>query len=153
MRAEVASKLQEKGFEASDAEELVGILGQPQHAEFFNNYVMAELAGSELPADAWAPARDGGVTFLSFLLFGSIPLWVYVITHGVNYTDANGSLGISAAATVFALALLGYVQGVITKQHRGKAALFMTINGSLACAAAYGLAYGIMEGFKVHECP
>ena len=153
VRAEVAAKLvQEKGFEAGDAEELVGILGQPQHAAFFTNYVMAELAGSELPADAWAPARGGGVTFLSFLFFGSIPLWVYMVAHGVGYTNVDGSLAISAAATVLALTLLGFVQGSLTKQHRGKAALLMAANGSVACAAAYGLAYGIMEGFKVTGC-
>ena len=74
-------------------------------------------------------------------------MWVYVITHAVSYTDANGVLGISAAATVFALALLGFVQGAITKQNRMLSALYMTINGSLACAAAYGLANGIMAAF------
>jgi VIT1/CCC1 family predicted Fe2+/Mn2+ transporter len=72
---------------------------------------------------------------------------VYVIANGVGYHDANGTLAISAAATVFALALLGFVQGVITKQHRGLSALYMTVNGSLACAAAYGLAQGIMTAF------
>jgi VIT1/CCC1 family predicted Fe2+/Mn2+ transporter len=147
VRADVAAKLVEKGFEADDAKELVGILGQPQHAGFFNSYVQVELSGSALPRDAWGPARDGGVTFLSFLFFGSLPLWVYVIANGVGYHDANGTLAISAAATVFALALLGFVQGVITKQHRGLSALYMTVNGSLACAAAYGLAQGIMTAF------
>lgn len=61
VRAEVAAKLEEKGFEAGDAAELVSILGQPRHAHFFNNYVMAELHGSELPAECvWGrsdPAR------------------------------------------------------------------------------------------------
>ena len=57
VRAEVAAKLEEKGFEAGDAAELVGILGQPRHAQFFNNYVMAELHGSELPAECvWGRA-------------------------------------------------------------------------------------------------
>ena len=122
VRAEVAAKLVvDRGFAAEDAAELIAILGQPQHAEFFNSYVMAELAGSELPADAWAPARDGGVTFVSFLAFGSLPMWVYVVINGVGYADANGALGISAAATVLALALLGFVQGVITKQNRLRA--------------------------------
>ena len=72
-------------------------------------------------------------------------MWVYVILLGVNYTNSGGALGISAAATVMSLALLGCMQGMITKQDRLKSATLMVLNGSFACACAYGIAAGIKE--------
>ena len=143
MQAASVRDLVSKGFSQADAEELTGILATQK--DFFVKYHMGEQAGRELPGDdPLAPLKDGTVTFVSFLVFGSIPMWVYVIAYGANYKSAGGSLAISAAATVLALAALGYLQGQITKQSRARAAFLMTLNGSLACAAAYLLSWGIM---------
>ena len=37
------------------------------------------MLGQEVPDDPWGPLKDGTVTFIAFLVFGSIPLWAYVL--------------------------------------------------------------------------
>lgn len=154
-KAAVADVLVEKGLSAADAEELLSIMSRPEHKEFYLDFMMVEEMGLELPGDPWGPAKDGGMTLLSFLVFGSIPMWVYVITYGVDYHDRDGSFGIAAAATILALFLLGWVQGTITRQPRLKSAILMTVTGALACAAAYLVSWGITEaiGTGGEGCP
>ena len=38
---------------------------------------MGEELEMEVPDDPWGPAKDGAFTFLSFLTFGSVPMWIY----------------------------------------------------------------------------
>ena len=145
IRAKVSKELVSKGFSEEDSRELVAIISQPAHKDFFIEYVMSEHENEELPGDAWGPLKDGAVTFISFLIFGSIAMWVYVICNGVKYKNAGGTLGISAAATFAALFILGVIQGHVSKVNRFQSGMTLAINGSLACAAAYGVSYGIMS--------
>jgi len=141
----VAAALTAKGLRAEDAAELMAIVSKPQYREFAEEFVLTEELGQEVPDDPLGPAKDGAVTMISFLVFGSLPLWVYVITWGVGYNNSGGSFGISAAACAMSLFSLGWLQGTITRQPRFKSAAFMTINGSLASAAAYFLGWAIMQ--------
>ena len=106
---------------------------------------MVEEIGEQAPDDPWGPTKDGLMTFLSFLVFGSVPMWVYVIVYGAGYGNAGGTFGIAAASTVVTLFALGALQGVITRQGIVKSGLGMTINGSLAAAAAYLISWGILQ--------
>jgi vacuolar iron transporter family protein len=106
---------------------------------------MVEEIGEQAPDDPWGPTKDGLMTFLSFLVFGSVPMWVYVITYAAGYANTNGTFGIAAAATVVTLYALGALQGVITRQGIIKSGLAMTVNGSLAAASAYLVSWGILQ--------
>ena len=106
---------------------------------------MAEELGTEVPDDPWGPLKEGGATFASFLLFGSVPMWIYVFTYAGKYKDAGGIFGIAAAATAATLFLLGALQGAITRQSIARSGASMMINGSLAAAAAYLLSWGILQ--------
>ena len=151
LKAKVAAGLEAKGYLPADARELVDILAT--RPDFFVDYIMTEHEDMELPGEPWGPAMDGGVTFISFLIFGSMPMWVYVITMGVGYKSHGGNLGIAAAATVLSLALLGAIQGAVTKGNIARSAANLAVVGSLACAAAYGLSYGIMSAIgNGEEC-
>lgn len=72
----------------------MGIISKPEYADFAEEFVMTEEFGQEVPDDPLGPAKDGAVTFLSFLFFGSIPLWVYVITYAVKYSNNSEFNGI-----------------------------------------------------------
>lgn len=130
----------------------MAVISQPAHKDFFIEYVVSEHEDEELPGEAWGPFKDGVVTFISFLIFGSVAMWVYVICAGAKYTFANGVLGISAAATFLALFVLGVIQGHVSKINRMKSGLSLALNGSLACAAAYGVSYGIMQAIGGTGC-
>ena len=106
---------------------------------------MVEEIGEQAPDDPWGPTKEGAITFLSFLLFGSVPMWVYIACYASGYKDVNGTFGIAAAATVITLFVLGATQGAITRQNILKSGGGMAINGTLACAAAYLVSWGILR--------
>jgi DNA damage-binding protein 1 len=140
---EVVASLVRKGLTQEDAQEMMTILSQPAYHAFATEFVLVEELGQEVPDDPWVPAKDGAVMFTSFLVFGSLPLWVYVITFAAKYNDAHGTLGISAASCAMSIFALGWLQGTIAKQPRLRAALYMMINGAMASAATYLLSWGI----------
>jgi len=142
---EVVDTLVEKGLERDDAAEIMAIVSKPNYINFAEEFVLVEELEQEVPDDPLGPMKDGVVTFISFLIFGSIPLWVYVIIYGAKYDNVNGAFGISAAACALSLFALGWTQGTVTRQNRLKSGIYMMINGSLASAAAYLVGWGIMQ--------
>ena len=136
-RREMVEILKGKGFTDEDAVELISIVSQPKHREFFIDYMMVEELGEQAPDDPWGPLKEGSITFISFLIFGTVPMWVYIACYAAGYKDADATFGIAAAATVVTLFALGATQGSITRQSIIKSGTLMTINGSFASAAAY----------------
>lgn len=67
-----------KGMSAEDAKTVTATLAK-YPALFHEVHLPAEL-GFAVPDDGDSPAMDGFVTFLSFIVFGSVPMWSYVIT-------------------------------------------------------------------------
>jgi len=137
----LADTLVGKGLERADAAEIVSIVAR--NRPFFREFVLVEQFEQEVPDDPLGPLKDGTVCFVSFLVFGSLPLWVYVITYAANYHSVGGTFGISIAACAVALFSLGVLQGQITRASRWRAGTYMTVNGMLAGAAAYLLSWGI----------
>jgi vacuolar iron transporter family protein len=146
-KREMVEILKSKGMDTEDATRLIDIVATKEHKDFFIDFMMHEELETEVPDDPWGPAKEGTVTFLSFLAFGTVPMWVYVICWGAKYTKPNGVFGIACAATVVTLFALGVLQGVITRQNPYLNGLKMTINGSLAAAAAYLVSWGILQAF------
>ena len=90
-------------------------------------------------------AQEGFVTFVSFILFGSVPMIVYLSMFFAGFEDVWITFGSAAAATVATLFTLGAAQAAITKQNIWLAGLMMMVNGSLAAAAAYLLSWGLLQ--------
>ena len=142
---EMVEILQGKGLDEADARTIIGVLSRPEHRDFFVEYMMHEELGLEIPDDPWGPAKDGAVTFVSFLVFGSVPMWIYVFCWAGKYDDTYGVFGIAAAASVVTLFVLGMLQGAITKRSLLFSGMVMAIVGSLASGAAFGTSYGILK--------
>lgn len=131
----------DKGMSADDAKEVSATLAK-YPAIFHEVHLPAELGFAEPDADD-SPAMDGFVTFCSFIIFGSVPMWAYVVTFYAGYRERNGVFGVACAFTAATLFLLGVTQAAITKQNRLKAGALMTLNGGLAAAAAYLVGWGL----------
>jgi VIT1/CCC1 family predicted Fe2+/Mn2+ transporter len=125
----------EKGVTEGDAKLLSNTLAQ--YPDIFHKFHLRSELGLSPPEGDEAPAVDGSVTFFSFLLFGSVPMWTYLITFYAGYRSKNGIFGIACATTVMTMFFLGVTQAVITRQNRLKTGILMTINGSIAAASAY----------------
>lgn len=90
-----------------------------------------------------SPAKDGLATFISFLVFGSVPIWVYGICFAAGYKSSNGMFGIACAAVVVTLFMLGAFQGRLTRQNPWRTGVLLMLNGSAAAAAAYLVGWGL----------
>ena len=70
--------------------------------------MLVQELGQLMPDDdVWGPAKNGGVTFTSFMMFGSLPLWPYVLFWGINWHADTEQFGICIAITALCLFGLG----------------------------------------------
>lgn len=76
------------------------------------------------------PLRSGLVSFFSFLTFGLIPLFSYII-------KLNDSFLISSILVIVALLLVGFLRGVYLKKSRLLVATENLLMGGLAAGVAY----------------
>jgi DNA damage-binding protein 1 len=143
-RKEMIEVYEGKGLSSTDAVQFVDIM--MKYPEFFLDKMMVDelnLMPPEDTADLW---KEGFVTFLSFMAFGSVPLATYVIAKlaGVD-GDGEGDLLflISIIATAITMFLLGVVSGKFTKSNVWISGSKMLLNGGLAACAAYLIGWGL----------
>ena len=75
-----------------------------KYPDFFVNVMMAEELELQVPDEDENPWIDGGVTFLSFVFFGTIPLLGYLCFYAAGYTPQALFI---IACVITALALFG----------------------------------------------
>ena len=98
---------------------------------FLDHMMVVEL--EMLPPDPDTnPMKNGIVTFLSFLLFGSIPLVFYAI---------NRNIVLSCGAAILSLSSLGYVRASFTRGSRLYNIFVTVANGCFSATAAYLVSY------------
>ncbi|KAL4094629.1 hypothetical protein PRIC1_010287 [Phytophthora ramorum] len=87
-------------------------------------------------------AKAGIITFLSFMLFGVIPLLSYLINliPGISMSP-DTTLYLSCFLTVVTLFLLGAVKGKFVGQKMWKSGGSMAINGTIAAACGWVIGY------------
>ena len=138
---EHADLLIARGMNKADAWSLSMTLAK--YPDVFHEMHMPLELGISAPDGGSTPAMDGFVTFISFILFGSVPMWTYLILFYAGFKGNGGIFGISCATTAMTLFALGWVQASITGQHKLRTGSLMMINGGLAAAAAYLVGWGL----------
>ncbi|GMI14740.1 hypothetical protein TrVE_jg7313 [Triparma verrucosa] len=135
-----------KGLSNADANAFVDIM--KRYPDFFLDRMMVdelEVMPPEDTSDLW---KEGLVTFLSFVVFGSVPLLAYIIAKlaGVDGEDDGDILfGVSIAATAVTMFMLGIVSGKFTKSNIWISGAKMLLNGGLAASAAFLIGMGLEE--------
>ena len=138
-----------KGFSEQDASRIITLMThRPEYKDFFIDHMMQQELGQQVPGEDENPIKDGAVTFLSFMFWGSIPLWAYVIFYGAKYTNVGGQFGICIAVTILCLFGLGAQQAIILKQSVLRQGLLMSLNGGIAAAASYLVGWGLQSAIK-----
>ena len=138
---EMITIYKEKGVSEEDAKSI--LTPMMKYNDLFLDHMMLLELGLQTPDPDENPAKNGLVTFGSFVLFGSVPMWVYVITWGAKYEYQAGVFGIACAFTALTMFALGATQAKITKQNVLKTGLTTMANGSIAAAAAYLIGWGL----------
>lgn len=146
---EMIELFEKKGFSTEDATTIIMIYSK--YTDAFVDLMLIEELGIEPPDDdVWGPAKNGAVTFASFMVFGSIPLIFYIITLFFGLPTSGGvdiTFILSAVATAVTLFTLGALKSRLTSEKWWKAGSLMLLNGGLAAGAAYGV--GVALGAAV----
>lgn len=130
-----------KGVTDDDAANMM--ITMMKYPELFLDHMMIMELGLQTPDENENPAKNGLITFGSFVLFGSVPMWVYLVIWSADYTDAQGAFGIACTFTALTMFALGATQARITRQNWFRTGLTMMFNGGLAAAAAYLVGWGL----------
>jgi VIT1/CCC1 family predicted Fe2+/Mn2+ transporter len=77
-KEEMIQVYQKKGMSREHARAVVEIMSL--YRDSFIDTMMVEELGLMPPDPGESPAKEGGVTFISFLLFGCVPILAYVAT-------------------------------------------------------------------------
>ncbi|KNH08202.1 vacuolar iron family transporter [Perkinsela sp. CCAP 1560/4] len=125
-----------KGLGEGDARTVVDIISKDK--KLFVDIMMAEeleLLSSDADESASGrPIRQGIVIFVSFFLFGSIPLMAYVTGRADNRT-----FGISCALVGVSLFFLGSVKGRLTNMNTIYAGMVMLFTGCVVASISYAI--------------
>lgn len=85
------------------------------------------------------PLKNGAITFVSFLTFGTIPLLSYLafdLFH-IGGGAVNWELIIAVFLTCLTMFMMGAVKGKYCNNNVFKSGFFVMMNGSIAAASAY----------------
>lgn len=140
---EMMTLYKERGIQEGDAKQILTTM--MQYKDLFLEHMMILELGFLPPDESENPAKNGLITFGSFVGFGSVPMWVYLILWKSEYDNPQGTFGIASAFTAVTMFLLGSTQAKITHQNMWKSGFTMMLNGCLAAAAAYLVGWGLDE--------
>jgi len=140
-KEEIRDIYRAKGFEGEILEEIVKTITADKD-RWVDVMMKEELEMSKETKSPWAM---GGVTFLSFLLFGFIPLLVYVLDYFELMSDKSSLFLYSSVLTGMVFMLIGYLKALVnqTKIFRSISETFLL--GAAAAALAY-LVGDVLEG-------
>jgi VIT1/CCC1 family predicted Fe2+/Mn2+ transporter len=133
--AEVADVLTSYGVSDADAGTIVAAMRQ--HPAQWRDFMMRFELGLEAP-DPKRALQSALTIATAYIVGGMIPLSPYLA-----FSSAQAALKTSVLVTIVALIVFGYVKGRFTGAGPLRSAVQTTIIGSLAAAAAFGIARAI----------
>ncbi len=134
-RRETIEILSDKGMTLEDANSMADIL--ERYPDYYGDFMMAYEIGMADPADE-SPALNGTATFISFIIFGVIPL----IPYFVLAPDAS-TFNLSIFATFAALCVLGLLRYMVIRENIIRCIGETVLVGGVCASVAYivGLAF------------
>lgn len=133
-RAEVRAILAAKGYAGKDLDDLLRLITSRE--QFWIDFMMREELHLYAPENESA-IRSALVTFVTFILAGSIPLLPYLMFRG------EASFAAVSAATGIALFVIGSLRAYFSKDSWLYLGFEMLMAGGLAAGIAYGVGTAI----------
>ncbi len=131
-KQEIIEIYRSKGLSEEDSIKIANILSK--NKETWINVMMVEELG--IVEDNQAPIKNAAVTFLSFLVFGFIPLIAYVSSKFISGMG-NLSFILAAILTGVTLFVLGALKVKVTVKNWFTSGLEMLLVGGVAAVAAF----------------
>jgi VIT1/CCC1 family predicted Fe2+/Mn2+ transporter len=125
-----------KGFIQNDSQRIVEMLSENNRT--FVDVMLLELEGICFEEDNASPLRNGIVTFLSFIFFGSIPMICYFFApnKGTGLT-INYFFFISMGLTGISLFILGAIKNIILARSWWRGGFYVLFTGGIATGCAF----------------
>jgi VIT1/CCC1 family predicted Fe2+/Mn2+ transporter len=133
-KREMVELYTDKGMDPEDAHQVVELLSRNRNV-WVDVMMMEELG---IIQETESPLSNAVATFLSFAVFGFIPLATYVLAQFIPSIAASSFL-VACGLTGGTLFVLGSLKVFITGRNWLKSGLEMLIVGGIASAAAYGV--------------
>lgn len=130
-REEVREIYEAKGFKGELLEKVVDVITEDKD-RWVDLMMKEEL---EMAEETKSPFKMGAITFLSFLIMGFIPLFIYVIDY-FNATELNLFL-VSSILTGLCFIGIGFLKSVATNTKRFQSVLETLLLGGAAATLAY----------------
>ena len=130
-RLETVEILISKGMTDEHANAMADIL--ESYPEYYGDFMMAYEIGMPNPEDE-NPALNGLATFVSFIIFGSLPLIPYFIWDPIPST-----FHLSIFAAFSALILLGLLRFYVIRENLMRCVGETVLVGGVCAAVAYGV--------------
>lgn len=137
---EMVELYEKKGIASDDAKLVVNTLAKYKEA-FIDIMMVEELNLMPVDEDD-SPLMGGVVTFVSFMIFGIVPLLSYLVNliPGLNMSP-DTALYASCVLTVITLFMLGAVKGSFVGQKWWQSGISMAVNGSIAASCGWVIGY------------
>lgn len=130
-RAEMVEIFQYKGMTKSDANTLTDVL--ERNPEIYADMMMQHELGMSDPSDE-NPALNGFATFMSFIIFGAVPLIPYFLMEPTQTT-----FQLSVFATFAALTALGLLRWRATSESMFRCVGETVLVGGICAIVAFGV--------------
>lgn len=131
-RAEVREFFASKGFADADLDRVVDVITRDKRV--WADVMMHAEHGVAMGSEQSSPVINGLATFVSFTVFGAIPLLPYLFG-----LQASSRFIVAIGATAFALFLLGLARSYATKESRLRGVLETMGIGAIGAVAAYAV--------------
>lgn len=137
---EMIELYEKKGISSEDARSIVYTLAK--YKEAFIDIMMVEELNLMPVDDDDSPLTGGVITFVSFMIFGVVPLLSYLVNliPGLRMSH-DTALYLSCALTVVTMFILGAVKGSFVGQRWWISGASMAINGSVAAYFGWVIGY------------
>lgn len=130
---EMISIYESKGLSRQDASLVANTLAK--YPRFWVEHMMLTEIGMLPPDENDSPALSGLVMFVSFILFGSVPLLSYYFLS----FDSVGPFVVACTSSIVTLFVLGAVKSRFVSKPAAQGGLVMVLQGGLCAFSAYCL--------------
>lgn len=130
-KEEIRDIYKEKGFTGDLLEQVVEVITSDKD-RWVAVMMKEEL---EMIEEKKSPFKIGGITFVSFVVLGFIPLIIYVVDF---FRELTIDLMVtSSSLTIFSFALIGYLKGVVNHTNKLYSVLSTVLMGVSAALVAF----------------